>query len=218
MTIIRHRKDVPTASTADLLESYNAYTGKSIKKFSSREAAETQTSNAIMAAEDAAGKLGVKKGAKPVAMTAAELDAARAAKAMGAEVLSKPTGSAQAATKPEPKGKSLREKLSAKAVGEPNKGKAKPQKKEPGAGRAPKVTHVKLLPDGRSKMQAGSQRRGVYDAIVGAAAKSKIRAADGVTPLVNVDALQDDFHSPIRGHILKLIFEGRIAAEEPAQA
>lgn len=217
MTIIRTRKEVPAASTADLLESYNAYTGKAIKKFSSREAAETQTSNAIMSAEDAAGKLGVKKGAKPVAMTLAELDAARAAKAMGADVLSKPTGSAQAAAKPEPKGKSLREKLSAKAVGELNKGKPAPPKKEPGTGRAPKVGYVKLLSDGRSKMQAGSQRKGVYDAIVGAAAKSKLRAADGITPLVSIDALQEDFHSPIRGHILKLIFEGHIAADEPAK-
>jgi hypothetical protein len=218
VTIIRTRKEVPAASTADLLESYNAYTGKSIKKFSSREAAETQASNAIMSAEDAAGKLGVKKGAKPVAMTLAELDAARAAKAMGADVLSKPTGSAQVATKPEPKGKSLRESLKAKAVGEPNKGKPAPPKKEPGAGRAPKVEWVKLVAGGRSKMQAGSQRKGVYDAIVGAAAKSKSRDADGTTPIVNVEALQEDFHIPIRGHILKLVFEGHIAAVEPAKA
>lgn len=219
MTIIRTRKEVPTASTADLLESYNAYTGKSIKKFSSREAAENQTSNAIMAAEDAAGKLGVKKGTKPVAMTVAELESARAAKAMGADVLAGATGSAVPAKKTAAGGGSLREKLSAKVVGQPNQGKPKPPKKEPGTGRAPKVEFVKLCADGRSKMQIGSQRKGVYDAVIGAAAKSKLRDKDGVTPLVSVDALQEGFHSPIRGFILKLIFEGHLAAvERPAGA
>lgn len=209
MTIIRTRKEVPEASNADLLESYNAYTGKSIKKFSSRAAAESQVSNAIMAAEDAAGKMGVKKGAKAVAMTLAELDAARAARAMGAEPT--PPIAASAA----PKAKSLRAALAAKAVGEPNKGKDRPPKKTEGAGRAPKVVHVRLTDAGRSKMQSGSQRKGVFDAIVGKAAKSKTLDAKG-NKLVNVESLQEDFHSPIRGHILKLIFEGHLEAAEPA--
>lgn len=215
MTIIRNRKDVTESTpTSDLLETYNAMTGKDIKKFSSRAAAESQTSNAIMAAEDAAGKLGVKKGAKPVAMTKAELEAAAAAKAAGKEPPQEPSKSVAGATAAPKKGESLRSSLKAKAVGEPNKGKAKPPKKE-GAGRAAKVEWVKLTEAGRSKMQAGSQRKGVYDAIVGKAAKSKTKDADG-NGLVNVELLQEDFHSVIRGHVLKLIFEGHIEAATPA--
>lgn len=71
MTIITNTKLVPEASTADLLETYNALAGKSIKRFSSRAAAEVQVTNAIMAAEDRAGHAGVPKGTKPVAAPAA---------------------------------------------------------------------------------------------------------------------------------------------------
>lgn len=210
MTLIRNRKDISESTpTADLLETYNAMTGKDIKKFSSRAAAESQTANAIMAAEDAAGKLGVKKGQKPVAMTAAELDAARAAKAMGAEQLTKVGQGAKESANPGPaateKGKSLRASLKAKAVGEPNKPKPKAEKKAEGAGRAAKVLFVVPTGKGRSKMQENSQRKAVFDAVVGK------RTSAPKAP-VDVEALQEDFHSPIRGHILKLIFEGHLAA------
>ena len=42
-------------TTADLVETYNAMTGGNLTRFSSRGVAEVRTSNAIMAAEDAAG-------------------------------------------------------------------------------------------------------------------------------------------------------------------
>lgn len=213
MTIIRKQEDVAAASTADLLESYNAFTGKDIKKFASREAGEAQTARAIMSAEDAAGKLGVKKGAKPVAMTVAELAAA-------AEAKGKPHATAaeaqEAAPAPAP-AKSLRASLKAQAMGEPNKAKAKPAKKET-AGRAPKVAYVEVVPEGgRSKMQPGSIRRAIMDAILGKAKSAKAVAVvgrDDKVKVVSIDELQEDHREPVRGHVLKLIFEGHVRAVE----
>ena len=76
--LIRSQKDIPDASTEDLVFTYNELTGKTIKKFSSRGAGEAQVANAILAAEDAAGHRGVAKGEKPKAMTLREQLAAKA--------------------------------------------------------------------------------------------------------------------------------------------
>ena len=223
MTIIRTQAAVTEASTADLLESYNAFTGKDIKKFASREAAERQTSNAILAAIDASGKLGVKKGQKPVAMTLTELEAARSAKAQDSAGAAKPqqgAAAAQEANAATPAGKSLRTSLKAKAVGEPNKPKVKPQKPE-GAGRAPKVTHVEIVPEGgRSKMQVGSQRKAIMDAIVGKAKNAKsisVTGREDKVRCVSIDLLQEEHREPVRGHVLKLIFEGHLRAVQPVE-
>jgi hypothetical protein len=221
MTILRNRKEITSETpTADLLETYNAMTGKEIKKFSSRAAAESQTAAAIMAAEDASGKLGVKKGQKPVAMTFAELEAARAAKASGAEsqqAAKSASGAtaepkAKATPKPAPKATSLRASLAGKAQAAPNAPRPKSVKKAEGEGRAPKVCYVELVKGGgRSKMQEGSQRRAVFE---------KICAMKSESPKspVNVDDVQEKFHSPVRGHILKLIFEGHLVAAEAPKA
>lgn len=81
-TIIRDRAAIYGAPMAQLLATYNAMTGESVKRFSSQAVAESRTDRALMAAEDAAAHLGVKPGAKPVAMTVAEVAAARAAKGL----------------------------------------------------------------------------------------------------------------------------------------
>ena len=74
--IIRNRADVSAASTADLIATYNALTGNAVERFSSRAIAERRVDMALMAAEDAAGHLGVPKGSDAVAMTKEELEAA----------------------------------------------------------------------------------------------------------------------------------------------
>ena len=71
--IIRDRALVATASTADLIATYNALTGNSVDRFSTRAIAERRTDMAIMAAEDAAAHRGIPKDTKPVAQTLEEL-------------------------------------------------------------------------------------------------------------------------------------------------
>jgi len=60
---------------ADLLETYNAMTGKSIKKFSSREAGLRQCANALLAAANDAGHAGVPPNTTPQPETVEELRA-----------------------------------------------------------------------------------------------------------------------------------------------
>ncbi len=74
--IIRDRALVATASTADLISTYNALTGSDLQRFSSRTVAERRTEMAIMSAENASGHRGVPKGTTPVAQTVAELEQA----------------------------------------------------------------------------------------------------------------------------------------------
>lgn len=64
MTITK-QSDIAAASTAVLVATYNALTGKSIKKFSSRAAGESQVAMAILSSENKAGHAGVPKGSKP---------------------------------------------------------------------------------------------------------------------------------------------------------
>jgi len=73
MTIIRDQNAIAEASTADLLETYNAYTGKNITRFSSRAAGEVQVVNSILAATDASAHAGVPKGSAPRPRTLEEL-------------------------------------------------------------------------------------------------------------------------------------------------
>jgi len=152
MTIIRDQKLIPDTSTADLIETYNALTGKSIKKFSARAAGEVQVANAIMAAQDRAGHLGVPKGARPVAITEAEAAAKEKAK----------NASPVVAT-PEPVGspKPLREKLAAAA------GTAPPHAKREGAAPVPRkgaVSAVRVTGRGAFRLQAASMRAKVMAA------------------------------------------------------
>ena len=90
--IIRTQAEIADATTADLVATYNALTGKSIKKFSSRAAGEAQVSNAILAAQDADAHTGVPKHQRAVARTPAELQdkAKTRTTSTGATVVVKP--------------------------------------------------------------------------------------------------------------------------------
>lgn len=71
-TILRNQSEIAAADAATLLATYNALTGKSIKKFSSRAAAERQVEMAMLSAQDADAHTGVPKGAAPRVITAQE--------------------------------------------------------------------------------------------------------------------------------------------------
>jgi hypothetical protein len=216
MTIIRDRSKLAEASNADLLETYNAMTGKSIAKFASRAAGETQTSNAIMLGEDRAGKLGVKKGKKPVAMTVAEEQEALKARGLSSELLARIEATASAAGKPAPAtaapaakpAKGLRAKLAEKAQGEPFTPKAKPEKKGDGS-RAPKVTHVLPKEGGLLKMREDSDRAKVLKLIQTSFARSK--------KAVPVERITEQFERNCRGFVQKLIQFGHLAPAAEGQ-
>lgn len=74
-TILRNRSELANASTADLITTYNALTGNSVERFSTRDVAIRRVDMALMAAEDAAAHRGIPQGSTPVAMTFAEIQA-----------------------------------------------------------------------------------------------------------------------------------------------
>lgn len=154
--IIREQKEISGASTAVLIATYNALTGKNIKKFYSRAAGESQVSNAILGAKDAAGKLGVPKGTNGSTLTAKELAAAKSGAGSKPEAAKAEAPKAKAPGKP-----SLRAKLAAKAgTAEPNKGKPKVVRKATEDGsRAPRLLAVTFSanPSG-ARLNTGSIR------------------------------------------------------------
>lgn len=188
MTIIRTQAQIADASTADLIETYNALTGKSIKKFSSRGAGESQVANAIMAAQDRAGHLGVPKGAAPVAITADEATAKE-----------KAAGAAPAAPL-----KPLRAKLAATA------GDASPNKAKPKAERKASGKLVAVVPTcaGESKLQAASERAAVFAEIV------KRHGKD--CRVVTIEELNAHFGRNTSGFVGKLLEKHHLIAVDAA--
>lgn len=80
MTILRTQEQCVDAAMPDLVETYNAMTGKSIKRFESLEVGRSRTCAAIMEAIDADAHSGVPKGGTPQAITKDELAAKLVAK------------------------------------------------------------------------------------------------------------------------------------------
>ena len=188
MTIIRTQQEIAAATTADLVETYNALAGKSIKKFENRAIAEARVRMAILSAEDAAGKAGVPKGAKPRAATKAEL-----------ATKDKPTPMSSMAatlTNPYPSG-SLSAKLRDKANASLPIGERK-------ASPRVKFTHVAPTFAGESKPNPNSDRARVLAYIQ--------QHKDGIS----VEALEKHFNMPCRGFLQKLAEKNHIKAL-PAQ-
>lgn len=204
-TLIRSQKDIASATTADLVYSYNAFTGKSISRFSSRGAGESQLANAILAAENAAAQLGVKKGAKPLALTVEELAKRRedAAKGSASTETETPTSAAARPRAAQSAKGSLRARLAEKAKGDPNKPRPKPQKSAAAVGRAPKVTHVEPTGAGITKLHSGSERRKVLEAI-------EARHAKTHSPVELAGLEIEGLEGALRGYIQKLLVTGHI--------
>jgi len=78
--IITQQSDIAEATTEDLVATYNALTGKSIKKFETRAVAEVRVANAMLASADRVGHAGVPKGAVPKAMPLKEVEKIERAK------------------------------------------------------------------------------------------------------------------------------------------
>lgn len=101
MTLLLKQSQIADASTADLIETYNALTGKGITRFSSRSAGESQVANAILLGQDRAAHAGVPKGTK----TIAPIPLAKPKPKKQVEETTKPNGIthiADAITKPKP--------------------------------------------------------------------------------------------------------------------
>lgn len=233
MTIIRNQSDIAEASTADLVETYNALVGKSIKKFENRSIAEARTRMAILAAENAAGHAGVTKGECPAAKTVAEIAAkgkTSSAIALGeadeesasqapAEALEQPvapaaepvaaTLAAAPETNPYKPGTMAHQLWVATAsMAKVERKPTKAEKKTEAPARSA-ITHVRLTGRGTSKLQAASLRNSVFEHI-------KNRPG-GVASLAELD---EHFQTSCRGHIQKLIGVDHIepiSAEEAAK-
>ena len=205
--IIRDRSLVAAASTADLVATYNAITGNSVERFSSRAVAERRVDMAIMAAEDAAGHRGVPKGTAPVAETLEEV----AAKAQDAVVTEPKADEDAVATgweknpfKPGTMAHQLwvaTKSLAAEAA--PRK---KPEKvaREPKAKRSA-ASAVKATFAGISKVHAGSTRAAVLAYIQ--------NAPKSTATLAQLDAA---FNQPTRGYVQKLMQMNHVVFSEEA--
>lgn len=75
LDIIRRRDQVATATTAQLVATYNALTGETVQRFTNREAAERRTDMALMGALDAAAHRGLRPGQEPEVLTLQETSA-----------------------------------------------------------------------------------------------------------------------------------------------
>lgn len=202
--IIRDRALVATASTADLIATYNALTGNSVERFSTRAIAERRTDMAIMSAEDAAGHRGVPKDTKPVAQTVEELGA------QAQDAPNSPPGDDESTVAPDSeenpfKPGSMAHQLwvatkSWEANSKPREKRAPKDKSEPKQKRRVALV-VKATFAGTSAVQAGSKRAAVLKAIQ--------EAPDATISLAALDA---QFDEPTRGYVHKLIEKNHLTA------
>jgi len=187
-TIIRTQAEIAAASNQVLIDTYNAFTGKSIKKFSSRAAGEAQVANAILKGQNDAAHAGVPKGTEPAAATVAELEASTAADAAAKppteEKETEVTATAKEtrdavrakrypseAKKPAPAAKKAKAKAKAKPAPAAKKAKA-----APASGKHATYAYIKLTkPDTLRRPQPGSKRTEVLTAIQNAFADKSVK-------------------------------------------
>jgi hypothetical protein len=201
--IIRNRADVSAASTADLIATYNALTGNAVERFSSRAIAERRVDMALMAAEDAAGHLGVPKGSDAVAMTKEELEAAQEPAAEAPKPVQAPSKSDEGTVgpdngenpfKPGTLAYNLWVATKSAEANNPVRTKKPPKvKTEPSKPRNKELV-VKATFAGLSKIQAGSKRAAVLKLVQ--------EAQDATMTLATLEA---EMGEPSRGYVQKLV-------------
>ncbi|CAB4165053.1 hypothetical protein UFOVP815_9 [uncultured Caudovirales phage] len=195
--IIRDRALVATASTADLVATYNALTGNNVERFSTRAIAERRVDMAIMAAEDAAGHRGVRKDSKPIAQTVEEIGL------QGQDVGKTPLGDDEGAVAPDSEENPFKPGTMAHQLWVATKSLAantaprekrapKPKSDAPAKRRIGLVVRATMA--GKSKIHANSKR---------AAILKHIQAAPACT--VSIADLDAAFGEPTRGYVHKLI-------------
>lgn len=201
MSIITKAAQIAEASTADLVETYNHFTGSSIKKFENRTIAERRVEMALLAATDRGAHAGVKPGREPEPLPAGALQ--QEAPAAGQEQPAAPTAPA-AEGNPHPAGSkraALWEQMQGKKRPEP---RPRAEKRPPGEPRRSRITHVKLS-TGISKLQAGSARAAVLDGI-------RTLAAAAPRGVVGLAELAAHVGIDVRGHVQKLIVVKHVVA------
>jgi hypothetical protein len=201
MTILRKASDIKEASTSDLLETYNAMTGKSIKKFASRAAAERQVEMALLSAADAAGHAGVAPNTKPEPKTVSELKSKRS-----------PAPAEKAVPAPR-KGAANPFATGTLANGLLNAAEAAKKATKAAPGKRLPLTHIRLVEGATSdRMQSGSERRAVFERI------QKIGA--DLSP-IDISKLEKFFEGKlagaVRGHLSKLLDSERITRVDAEQ-
>ena len=191
--IIRSASDIAGASNDVLVSTYNALTGKSIKKFSSRAAGERQVEMAMLVAKDADGHTGVPKNSEPKVITHAEAQSKAEARGIPLEV---EEDDAPIAFVPGSLADQL-DKAARRAA--PIVPRAKKEPKAPVTPRST-LTHVTHTPGGTSKVQANSTRGAVLKFIV---------ERTGLP--VSVAELDAEFNCNTKGFLQKLIEKDHIA-------
>lgn len=180
--VLRAQRDIPAATEADLVATVEAMTGAAptAPQLASRGGLESAASMAILEAENAAGHLGVPKGARPRAMTLDE----RIARARE-----------RGETAP------IRAAVREAAEGRPHAPRGLlPEREERAGRRAEAVLPAPPLPN-QPRLQAASERRRVFTAV-------QTRSRDG-TP-TRVATLVEQFGPAARGHVRKLIQSGHL--------
>lgn len=192
MTILRRASDIAAASSADLVETYNALTGSSIKKFETRKIGERRVEMALLAATDAAGHAGVAPNTTPAPATVQEL-------------------AAKAASNPYKEGTMSHSLHDACEKAAPIVPRPKvPEAKKSGAAPAAVRKFLVVSPTfaGVSKVQANSNRAAVLAYVNAHPAGISVEALDGY------------FGYATRGYLQKLIEKNHVLAVElvhPAQ-
>lgn len=78
--LITDAAQIKDADTSDLVHTYNALTGKAVKRFENRAIAERRVEMAILAAKDADAKTGLPRGQEPTAQPREAIEAKAAAR------------------------------------------------------------------------------------------------------------------------------------------
>lgn len=184
MTVITTQAQIADAKTADLVETYNHLTGKSIAKFESRAKAETAVKMAIMAGVDKANH--ASKNA-PVADGQNGIQVQKVAEGVSGKKAAK-------ASKAKP---------AVKKVAAPKAAEAKPR------GRSATYTHVRLTaPETLRRPQADSMRTKVLNSIQAIDAKMKSDKIPPAKRIISVDEISKHVEFSARSFIHKLAFQG----------
>lgn len=202
-TIVRTASDIPAASEAVLRETIKALTGKTVSGFECRAAVEVVAQNAILAARDAAGHLGVPRGARPEALTVAE----RCAKAAerGIDPAAQLPEDQDENTNPYPPGSLAHGLWIASRASTPIDRAAKPEAKPAGAPRAKRGSAfaVKATFAGASKPNPNSTRMAVLKFIQ--------EQPEHTATIAQVEA---NFEGA-RGYVQKLLDKNHLVVVEP---
>ena len=181
--LITDQNQIKNATTADLLFTYNQLMGKSITRFSSRGAGESQVSNAILSAEYRAGRKGVQKGQKAIAqpLHVEQQEASPATEPSPQPTEQEPTMATRSRKAATPK---------------------RPPHKPKAAKRAPhnsiKSAIVEATGNGKTKLQEKSERAQCFEIVK--------RHGGGIS----VEKLQEKMGREVRGFIHKLIEGGHV--------